>query len=102
MELKLINYLLFSAVLLAVGIAGLFINRKNIIVLLLCLELILLAANTNFIIFAKYWGDIVGQAFVFFVLTVAAAESAIGLALLVLVFREKQSINIDTLDQLKG
>jgi len=68
----------------------------------MCIELILLAANTNFIIFAKYWGDISGQAFVFFVMTVAAAESAIGLALLVLIFREKQSINVEDLDQLKG
>jgi NADH-quinone oxidoreductase subunit K len=96
------HYLIFSAMLLGIGIAGLFINRKNIIVLLMCIELILLAANTNFIIFAKYWGDISGQAFVFFVMTVAAAESAIGLALLVLIFREKRSINVEDLDQLKG
>jgi len=96
------HYLIFSAMLLGIGIAGLFINRKNIIVLLMCIELILLAANTNFIVFAKYWGDISGQAFVFFVMTVAAAESAIGLALLVLIFREKHSINVEDLDQLKG
>lgn len=96
------NYIIFSALLLAIGIAGLFINRKNIIVLLMCLELILLAVNTNFIIFAKSWGDVTGQAIVFFVMTVAAAESAIGLALLVLVFRDKRSINVDDLDQLKG
>ncbi len=96
------QYLIFSTLLLAIGIVGLFVNRKNIIVLLMCIELILLAANTNFIIFAKYWGDISGQAFVFFVMTVAAAESAIGLALLVLIFREKQSINVEDLDQLKG
>lgn len=96
------HYIIFSALLLAIGIAGLFINRKNIIVLLMCLELILLAVNTNFIIFARSWGDITGQAIVFFVLTVAAAESAIGLALLVLVFRDKNSINVDDLDQLKG
>lgn len=95
-------YLIFSLLLLSIGMAGLFINRKNIIVLLMCIELILLAANTNFIIFAKYWGDISGQAFVFFVMTVAAAESAIGLALLVLIFREKHSINVEDLDQLKG
>lgn len=94
--------LIFSALLFAIGVAGLFINRKNIIVLLMCIELILLAANTNFVIFAKSWGDIAGQAFVFFVLTVAAAESAIGLALLVLVFREKHSINVEDLNQLKG
>ncbi len=96
------NYLVFTALLLAIGVAGLFINRKNLIVVLMCLELILLAANTNFVIFAKQWGDITGQAFVFFVMTVAAAESAIGLALLVLIFREKQSINVEDLDQLKG
>lgn len=96
------KYLLFSTVLLALGVAGLFINRKNIIVVLMCLEMILLAANTNFIIFAKSWNDISGQAFVFFVLTVAAAEAAIGLALLVLVFRDKPSINVDDLNQLKG
>ena len=96
------NYLIFSALLFAIGIAGLFINRKNIIVLLMCIELILLAVNTNFVIFAKSWGDITGQAIVFFVLTVAAAESAIGLAILVLVFRDKQSINVEDLNQLKG
>lgn len=96
------KYLLFSTILLALGVAGLFINRKNIIIVLMCLEMILLAANTNFIIFAKNWNDISGQAFVFFVLTVAAAEAAIGLALLVLVFRDKPSINVDDLNQLKG
>lgn len=98
----MLPYLIFSAMLFAIGLSGLFINRKNIIVLLMSIELILLAANTNFIIFAKYWGDISGQAFVFFVMTVAAAESAIGLALVVLVFRDKQTISIQDLDQLKG
>ncbi len=96
------HYLVFSALLLGIGIAGLIINRKNIIVLLMCIELILLSSNTNFVIFAKYWGDVSGQAFVFFVMTVAAAESAIGLALLVLIFRDKNSINVADLDQLKG
>lgn len=96
------NYLLFSTLLLTCGIAGLIISRKNIIILLMCLEIILLAANTNFVIFAKFWGDIAGQAFVFFVMTVAAAETAIGLALLVLVFRQKNSINVDDLNQLQG
>ncbi len=96
------NYTIFSALLFAIGIAGLFINRKNIILMLMCLELILLAVNTNFVIYAKSWGDITGQAIVFFVMTVAAAESAIGLAILVLVFRDKQSINVDDLDQLQG
>lgn len=98
----MINYLLFSTLLLSLGIAGLIMNRKNIIIILMCLEIILLAANTNFIIFAKFWGDIAGQAFVFFVMTVAAAETAIGLALLVLVFRQKNSINFDDLNQLQG
>lgn len=98
----MLHYLIFSAMLLAIGLAGLFINRKNVIVLLMCIELILLAANTNFIIFSKYWGDISGQAFVFFVMTVAAAESAIGLALVVLIFRDQKTINIQDLDRLKG
>lgn len=98
----MINYLLFSSLLLAAGVAGLIINRKNIIILLMCLEIILLAANTNFVIFANLWGDVAGQAFVFFVMTVAAAETAIGLALLVLVFRHKNSINVDDLNQLQG
>lgn len=96
------NYVIFSSLLFAIGIAGLFINRKNIILLLMCLELILLAVNTNFVIFANHFNDITGQAIVFFVITVAAAESAIGLALLVLVFREKHSINVDDLNQLHG
>ncbi|HSX20471.1 MAG TPA: NADH-quinone oxidoreductase subunit NuoK [Gammaproteobacteria bacterium] len=96
------NYIIFSTLLFAIGIAGLFINRKNIIILLMCLEIILLAVNTNFIIFAKAWGDIAGQAIVFFVMTVAAAESAIGLALVVLIFRDKHSISVDQLNQLNG
>lgn len=95
-------YILFSLALFGIGMLGLFINRNNIIILLICIELILLAANTNFVIFAKYWGDIGGQAFVFFVMTVAAAESAIGLALLVLVFREIRSIKVEDLARLKG
>ncbi len=95
-------YLIFSALLFIIGVTGLFINRKNIIVLLMCIELILLSANTNFIAFAEYWQDINGQAYVFFVLTVAAAESAIGLALLMRVFRDKNTINVVDLDQLKG
>lgn len=95
-------YILFSLALFGIGMLGLFINRSNIIILLICIELILLAANTNFVIFAKYWGDIGGQAFVFFVMTVAAAESAIGLALLVLVFREIRSIKVEDLARLKG
>ncbi len=98
----MLHYLVFSTLLLVIAFAGLVINRKNLIVLLMCLELMLLAINTNFIIFARHWGDIGGQAFVFFVMTVAAAESAIGLALLVLVFRDRQSINVDDLNRLRG
>lgn len=95
-------YLIFSLLLFGIGLAGIFINRTNLIILLMCIELILLGANTNFIIFAKYWNDIGGQAFVFFVLTVAAAEAAIGLALLVLMFRELKSISVNELCKLKG
>jgi NADH-quinone oxidoreductase subunit K len=82
--------------------AGIFINRKNIILLLMCLELILLAVNTNFVAFAQYMQDINGQVFVFFILTVAAAEAAIGLAILVLLFRHKHSINVEELNTLQG
>lgn len=98
----MIAYVSFSTLLLAIGVAGLLLNRKNIIILLMCLEIILLAANTNFVIFAKYLGNIAGQDMVFFVMTVAAAESAIGLAILVLVFRAKNNISTDDLNQLQG
>ena len=100
--MALSNYLIFSAILFSIGIAGIFINRKNIILLLMCLELILLAVNTNFIAFSRYWNDISGQIFVFFILTVAAAEAAIGLAILVLLFRQRKTINVESLDSLKG
>lgn len=96
------NYLIFSAILLSIGIAGIFINRKNIIVLLMCIELILLAVNTNFIAFSQYFNDITGQIFVFFILTVAASEAAIGLAILVMLFRQRQTISVEELDTLKG
>ena len=91
-----------SGALFAIAVAGIFINRKNIILLLMCIELLLLAANFNFVAFSRYLGDISGQVFVFFVLTVAAAESAIGLAILVVLFRHRHSINVDDLDTLKG
>ena len=94
--------LLLSGALFAIAVAGIFINRKNIILLLMCIELLLLAANFNFVAFSRYLGDISGQVFVFFVLTVAAAESAIGLAILVVLFRHRHSINVDDLDTLKG
>ena len=91
-----------SAILFALSVAGIFLNRKNVILLLMCVELLLLAANFNFIAFSRYLGDINGQVFVFFVLTVAAAESAIGLAIVVVLFREKRSINVDDMSTLRG
>ncbi len=96
------DYLILGAILFALGVMGLFINRKNLVVLLMCVELILLAVNINFVAFSRYLMNREGQVFVFFVLTVAAAESAIGLALLVVVFRHRQSINVQDLNQLKG
>ena len=94
--------LVLSGILFAIAVAGVFLNRKNIIILLMCIELILLAANFNFIAFARFAGDIAGQVFVFFILTVAAAESAIGLAILVVLFRERRSIDVEDLDTLQG
>ena len=94
--------LLLSGVLFAIAVAGIFINRKNIILLLMCIELLLLSVNFNFVAFSRYLGNIDGQVFVFFVLTVAAAESAIGLAILVVLFRERRSINVDDISTLKG
>ena len=91
-----------SGVLFALAVAGIFINRKNVILLLMCIELLLLAANFNFVAFSRYLGNIDGQVFVFFILTVAAAESAIGLAILVVLFRERRSINVGELSTLKG
>jgi len=88
--------------LFAISIVGIFLNRKNVIILLMAIELMLLAVNLNFVAFAHFLGDIAGQVFVFFILTVAAAESAIGLAILVVLFRNLRTINVDDLDQLKG
>jgi NADH-quinone oxidoreductase subunit K len=102
MMLTLTHFLTLSAILFSISIAGIFINRKNLILLLMCIELMLLAVNFNFIALSRYLGDTAGQVFVFFVLTVAAAESAIGLAILVIVFRTRQSINVEDLDSLKG
>jgi NADH-quinone oxidoreductase subunit K len=96
------HLLTLSGLLFALSVAGVFLNRKNVILLLMCVELLLLAANFNFIAFSRYLGDIHGQVFVFFVLTVAAAESAIGLAILVVLFREKRSINVDDMNTLRG
>lgn len=95
-------YLIFAALLFGLGFAGVIINRKNIIVLLMSIELMLLAVNTNFVAFAQYFKAGVGEIFVFFILTVAAAEAAIGLAILVLFFRRSDSINVDKLSALKG
>lgn len=102
MSLTLSHYLVLSAILFAISIVGIFLNRKNIIVLLMAVELMLLAVNTNLIAFSRYLGDAAGQIFVFFILTVAAAESAIGLAILVIMFRNLDTINVEDLDNLKG
>ena len=96
------HYLTVSAVLFALAVAGIFINRRNLILLLMCIELMLLAVNFNFIAFSRYLGDETGQVFVFFILAVAAAESAIGLAILVVLFRNRRSINVQELDSMKG
>jgi len=96
------DYLILSAILFAISIAGIFLNRKNIIVLLMAIELMLLAVNMNFIAFSHFMNDIHGQVFVFFILTVAAAESAIGLAILVVLFRNHRTINVDDIGTLKG
>ena len=102
MTLTLAHYLTLGAILFALSMVGIFLNRKNIIVLLMAIELMLLAINMNFVAFSHYLGDMHGQVFVFFILTVAAAESAIGLALLMLLFRTKSSVNVDELNSLKG
>ena len=96
------HYLSVGAILFALSVIGIFLNRKNLIVLLMAIELMLLAVNLNFIAFSHYLGDMAGQVFVFFILTVAAAESAIGLAILVALFRNLRSINVDDLGSLKG
>ena len=101
MALTLGHYLALGAMLFALAVIGIFLNRKNLIVLLMAIELMLLAVNMNFVAFSHYLGDMHGQVFVFFILTVAAAESAIGLAILVLLFRNKNSINVDELNALK-
>lgn len=100
--LPLSNFLILGAILFAISILGIFLNRKNVIILLMAIELMLLAVNMNFIAFSHYMGDSAGQVFVFFILTVAAAESAIGLAILVVLFRNLRTIHVDDLDHLKG
>ena len=100
--IPLSHFLVLGELLFSIGVVGIFMNRKNLIVLLMAIELMLLAVNMNFIAFAHYNGDLAGQVFVFFILTVAAAESAIGLAILVALFRNLRSINVDDLGSLKG
>jgi NADH-quinone oxidoreductase subunit K len=100
--ITLAHMLTLSVLLFAISVAGIFLNRKNVLLMLMCIELLLLSANFNFVAFSRYLGQLDGQIFVFFVLTVAAAESAIGLAIMVVVFRERRSINVEQLEQLKG
>ena len=102
MTVGLQHYLTLSAVLFAIAIAGIFINRRNVILLLMCIELMLLAVNFNFVAFSRYLGDETGQVFVFFILTVAAAAAAIGLAILVVLFRNRRSISVDDISEMKG
>jgi NADH-quinone oxidoreductase subunit K len=100
--IPLAHYLILGAILFSLSVVGIFLNRKNLVILLMAIELMLLAVNLNFIAFSHYLGDAAGQVFVFFILTVAAAESAIGLAILVVVFRNRQTINVEDLSSLKG
>ena len=102
MTLTLAHFLTLGAILFAIAVVGIFMNRKNLIVILMAIELMLLAVNMNFVAFSHYLGDASGQIFVFFILTVAAAESAIGLAILVVLFRNLDTINVEELDHLKG
>jgi NADH-quinone oxidoreductase subunit K len=96
------HYLILGAILFALDVVGIFLNRKNLVILLMAIELMLLAVNMNFVAFSSYLGDPAGQVFVFFILTVAAAESAIGLAILVVLFRNRASIDVEDMDRLKG
>lgn len=100
--IPLSNYLILAAILFAISVVGIFLNRKNVIILLMAIELMLLAVNINFIAFSHYLQDMAGQIFVFFILTVAAAEAAIGLAILVVYFRNRNTINVEDIDSLKG
>ncbi|QAU23870.1 NADH-quinone oxidoreductase subunit NuoK [Dyella sp. M7H15-1] len=100
--ITLSHYIVLGAILFCISVAGLFINRKNVIVLLMAIELMLLAVNINFVAFSRFNHDVAGQVFVFFILTVAAAESAIGLAILVLLFRNRGTVNVAEIDSMKG
>ncbi len=100
--IALSDFLVLGAILFSLSVAGIFLNRKNVIIILMCIELMLLAVNMNFVAFSHFLGNAVGQVFVFFILTVAAAEAAIGLAILVVLFRNRHTINVQDLDTLKG
>jgi len=100
--IPLTSYLILGAILFALSIIGIFLNRKNLLIILMSIELLLLAVNMNFIAFSAFLGDLAGQVFVFFILTVAAAEAAIGLAILIVLFRNRSTINVTDLDSLKG
>ncbi len=100
--IPLSHYLVLGAILFSLSVVGIFLNRKNLVILLMAIELLLLAANINFIAFSHYLSDTAGQVFVFFILTVAAAEAAIGLAILIIVFRNRGTINVQDLDRLRG
>ena len=100
--IPLSSYLILGAIMFALSVVGIFMNRKNVIILLMCIELMLLAVNINFIAFSHYLGDLAGQVFVFFILTVAAAEAAIGLAILVVLFRNRSTIDVTELNSMKG
>ena len=102
MEIGLTHYLTLAAILFTIGVLGIFLNRKNIIIILMSVELILLAVNINFVAFSSYLGDLVGQVFALFILTVAAAEAAIGLAILVVYFRNRGTIAVEDVNQMKG
>nr|VFJ45559.1 MAG: NADH-quinone oxidoreductase subunit K [Candidatus Kentron sp. FM]VFJ45646.1 MAG: NADH-quinone oxidoreductase subunit K [Candidatus Kentron sp. FM]VFK06821.1 MAG: NADH-quinone oxidoreductase subunit K [Candidatus Kentron sp. FM] len=100
--IPLSNFLVLAAVMFCISMAGIFLNRKNLLILLMCIELMLVSVNLNFVAFSHYLQDISGQVFVFFILTVAAAESAIGLAILIVLFRNRETINVRDLDAMKG
>ena len=100
--IPLSHFLIVAALLFAISVAGMFLNRKNVLILLMCIEMMLLSVNLNFVAFSHYLGDMAGQVFVFFILTVAAAEAAVGLAILVVLFRNRRTINVEQLDSMKG
>lgn len=100
--ITLTDYLVLGAIMFCISLAGIFLNRKNVIILLMSIELMLLSVNMNFVAFSAFLNDLAGQVFVFFILTVAAAEAAIGLAILVVLYRSKHSINVDDMDSMKG